>query len=43
MSAIEVLAAQSAPMKAGLAWMFAANFCSRGPGKTRHADKGDNT
>ncbi len=28
MSAIEVLAAQSAPMKAWLAWMFAANFCS---------------
>lgn len=28
MSAIDVLAAQSAPMKAWLAWMFAANFCS---------------
>lgn len=28
MSVIEVLAAQSAPMKAWLAWMFAINFCS---------------
>jgi hypothetical protein len=28
MSVIEVLAAQSVPMKAWLAWMFAANFCS---------------
>lgn len=28
MSVIEVLAAQSAPMKAWLAWMFAANLCS---------------
>ena len=28
MSVIEVLAAQPAPMKAWLAWMFAINFCS---------------
>ena len=28
MSPIEVLAHQSAPMKAWLAWMFAANLCS---------------
>lgn len=28
MSPIEVLAAQSAPMKAWLAWMFAVNLCS---------------
>jgi hypothetical protein len=28
MTAIEVLAAQSAPMKVWLAWMFAANFAS---------------
>jgi hypothetical protein len=28
MSAVEVLAAQSAPMTAWLAWMFAINFCS---------------
>lgn len=28
MSSIEVLAAQSAPIKAWLAWMFAANLCS---------------
>jgi hypothetical protein len=28
MSPIDVLAAQSAPMKAWLAWMFATNLCS---------------
>jgi hypothetical protein len=28
MSTFEVLAAQSAPMQAWLAWMFAANLCS---------------
>jgi hypothetical protein len=28
MSVMEVLAAQSAPMKTWLAWMFAVNFCS---------------
>ena len=28
MSTLDVLAAQSAPMKAWLAWMFAANLCS---------------
>jgi hypothetical protein len=28
MSVMEVLAAQPAPMKAWLAWMFAINFCS---------------